>query len=63
MHARAPYMDQGSSVGLEDAIVLGRCISLAIHESREENERQAREALCLAMDKYVKERKMRVLRL
>ncbi|KAL4184182.1 hypothetical protein AMTRI_Chr11g158710 [Amborella trichopoda] len=53
----------GCSVGLKDAIVLGRCVGLAIRESREEIERQAREAICLAMEKYVKKRKMRVLRM
>ncbi|KAL4184185.1 hypothetical protein AMTRI_Chr11g158740 [Amborella trichopoda] len=64
LHAMGPYLGQGCSVGLEDAIVLGRCIGLAIRKAQEENDRQTtREAISSAIEKYAKERKMRVLRM
>ncbi|ERN14752.1 zeaxanthin epoxidase, chloroplastic-like [Amborella trichopoda] len=63
LHVMGPYLGQGCSVGLEDAIVLGRCIGLAIRKAQEENDRQTREAISSAIAKYAKERKMRVLRM
>ncbi|XP_006836914.2 zeaxanthin epoxidase, chloroplastic [Amborella trichopoda] len=63
MHAMGPYLGQGCSLGLEDSIVLSRCIGSAMRKARKENDRQTREAISSAIEKYVKERKMRVLRM
>ncbi|GMP77950.1 hypothetical protein CsSME_00034056 [Camellia sinensis var. sinensis] len=51
MHVMGPFLGQGGSAGLEDAIVLTRCFQMMMHKVGE------------AMDQYVKERRMRVVRL
>ncbi|KAI8527022.1 hypothetical protein RHMOL_Rhmol12G0044400 [Rhododendron molle] len=68
MHVMGPFLGQGGSAALEDAIVLARCLSRkfvnpvdCLHSERE-TMRMMHE-VGEAMDQYVKERRMRVLRL
>ncbi|KAG5520824.1 hypothetical protein RHGRI_033406 [Rhododendron griersonianum] len=69
MHVMGPFLGQGGSAALEDAIVLARCLSRKfvnpvdrLHNSERETMRMMHE-VGEAMDQYVKERRMRVLRL
>ncbi|KAI5342449.1 hypothetical protein L3X38_010324 [Prunus dulcis] len=61
MHAMGPFLAQGGSACLEDAIVLARCLARTtqIHRNARGTKMQVEEAF----DEYLKERKMRVLRL
>ncbi|XP_042475581.1 monooxygenase 1-like [Macadamia integrifolia] len=77
MHVMGPFVGQGGSAALEDAVVLGRCFAqemvagleserskknnLDWKEQKEEMEMSKR--IEKAIDRYVKERKMRILRL
>ncbi|XP_020518965.1 zeaxanthin epoxidase, chloroplastic isoform X1 [Amborella trichopoda] len=63
MHAMGPYTGQGCAVGLEDSVVLGRCLGLAMRGCHEESEDQTRVRISMALERYVKERKMRVIRM
>ena len=75
MHVMGPFLGQGGSAALEDAIVLARCLAQKIdhydHETTEENinngnynKRQLElKKVEEAMDLYVKERRMRLVRL
>ncbi|KAI8004227.1 Monooxygenase 1 [Camellia lanceoleosa] len=65
MHVMGPFLGQGGSAGLEDAIVLARCLYQKLSEV---NQIQSRSQMMMhkvgeAMDQYVKERRMRVVRL
>ncbi|CAL5416721.1 unnamed protein product [Camellia sinensis] len=65
MHAMGPFLGQGGSAGLEDAIVLARCLCQKLSEV---DQIQSRSQMMMhkvgeAMDQYVKERRMRVVRL
>ncbi|GMY07976.1 monooxygenase 1-like isoform X1 [Fagus crenata] len=65
MHVMGPFLGQGGSAGIEDAIVLARCLSQKMHEfdittnGRQVLVHKVEEAL----DQYVKERRMRLVRL
>ncbi|XP_073226092.1 monooxygenase 1-like isoform X1 [Cicer arietinum] len=58
MHATGPFIAQGGSASIEDAIVLARCLAQKMHNSTkviiDHN------VIEEAFDKYVKERKMRI---
>lgn len=63
-HAMAPFIAQGGSASLEDAVVLARCLArkttlVGIPSGRRSSKMMVEEAL----DEYLKERKPRVLRL
>ncbi|CAL5413828.1 unnamed protein product [Camellia sinensis] len=65
MHVMGPFLGQGGSAGLEDAIVLARCLYQKLSEV---DQIQSRSQMMMhkvgeAMDQYVKERRMRVVRL
>ncbi|CAL5413827.1 unnamed protein product [Camellia sinensis] len=65
MHVMGPFLGQGGSAGLEDAIVLARCLYPKLSEV---DQIQSRSQMMMhkvgeAMDQYVKERRMRVVRL
>lgn len=56
MHATGPFIAQGGSASIEDALVLARCLAQKkAEETAEINIAEAEEAF----DQYVKERKMR----
>lgn len=59
MHAMGPFLAQGGSASLEDAIVLARCLSKVIEHGGEFSPVLVGRAL----SRYVKERKMRVVKL
>ncbi|XP_039688810.1 monooxygenase 1 [Medicago truncatula] len=58
MHATGPFIAQGGSASIEDAIVLARCLAQKMHNTT--NGIMARSTVEEAFDKYVKERKMRI---
>ncbi|KAI8004647.1 Monooxygenase 1 [Camellia lanceoleosa] len=65
MHVMGPFLGQGGSAGLEDAIVLARCLYQKLSEV---DQIQSRSQMMMhkvgeAMDQYMKERRMRVVRL
>ncbi|KAH0721340.1 hypothetical protein KY285_006608 [Solanum tuberosum] len=55
MHVMGPFLGQGGSSGIEDAVVLGRNLAKTINRSCFDHEE--------ALDQYIKERKMRVVKL
>ena len=63
MHIMGPFLGQGGSVAVEDAIVLARCLAPKLQE--ENLERNGREMMVQkvgeALDAYVKERRMRLV--
>lgn len=66
MHVMGPFLGQGGSAGLEDAIVLARHLAPKMNEIEEMVEcKKDLEIRRIgdALDGYVKERKMRVVRL
>ncbi|MQM23154.1 hypothetical protein Taro_056217 [Colocasia esculenta] len=65
MHVMGPFIGQGGSCGLEDTIVLARNLSVALNEAPETelSDDLLRNRVSAALDNYVKERKLRVLRL
>lgn len=66
MHAMGPFIAQGGSAALEDAVVLARCFAetiggIGIHDRISHKEWRMR--IEMAIHKYEKERKMRVVKL
>ncbi|XP_061359378.1 monooxygenase 1-like [Gastrolobium bilobum] len=59
MHATGPFIAQGGSASIEDAVVLARCVSQKMHNGKKT--RRERYILEEAFDQYVKERRMRIL--
>ncbi|KAA3476171.1 zeaxanthin epoxidase, chloroplastic-like isoform X2 [Gossypium australe] len=57
LHAMAPFLAQGGSASLEDAVVLARCLSQNMGIAIDPTGVKAARA---ALDQYAKERKMRV---
>ncbi|KDO51363.1 hypothetical protein CISIN_1g048694mg, partial [Citrus sinensis] len=53
MHVMAPFIGQGGSAGIEDAVVLARCLA--------RNTMPQYEKIGEALDEYVKERRTRLL--
>ncbi|KAI8527023.1 hypothetical protein RHMOL_Rhmol12G0044500 [Rhododendron molle] len=71
MHVMGPFLGQGGSAALEDAIVLARCLSHKFvnpvdrvpNSERETTRMMMIREVGEAIDQYVKERRMRVVRL
>ncbi|XP_038989533.1 monooxygenase 1-like isoform X2 [Phoenix dactylifera] len=65
MHVMGPFLGQGGSAGLEDAIVLARCLSQEMPMGPEGaiSDRELCRRIGRAMSKYVNERRLRVMRL
>ncbi|KAJ4968782.1 hypothetical protein NE237_015483 [Protea cynaroides] len=76
MHIMGPFVGQGGAAALEDAVVLGRCLAQEMamkpmtadldtkrSEKEEEEEKAMSKKIEKAIDRYVKERRMRILRL
>ncbi|XP_068649366.1 monooxygenase 1-like [Aristolochia californica] len=64
MHVMGPYLQQGGATGLEDAVVLGRCLADGLQMNvKDRNGKIWREGVEMALDKYVKERRMRIFML
>ncbi|XP_062150393.1 monooxygenase 1-like [Alnus glutinosa] len=64
MHIMGPFLGQGGSAALEDAVVLARCLASKLREVN--LERNGRETMVVqkvgeALDAYVKERRMRLV--
>ncbi|KAI4331993.1 hypothetical protein L6164_016936 [Bauhinia variegata] len=60
MHATGPFLAQGGSASIEDAVVLGRCLAQKIMKI-DKNVVRVETLVKEAFDNYVKERKMRIL--
>ncbi|KAB8933558.1 hypothetical protein FH972_026844 [Carpinus fangiana] len=66
MHAMGPFLGQGGSAGIEDAIVLARCLAQKMHEI-DHVKTSGRQVMISphkvgeAFDEYVKERRMRLV--
>ncbi|XP_048335290.2 monooxygenase 1-like isoform X2 [Ziziphus jujuba] len=67
MHVMGPFLGQGGSAALEDAIVLARCLAQKIGVGGGDMERNGREIIQRkvgeAIDAYVEERRTRLVRL
>ncbi|XP_077246700.1 monooxygenase 1-like isoform X3 [Tasmannia lanceolata] len=63
MHVMGPFLGQGGSAGLEDAIVLARCLAKEICLDQSSNDRNLRIRFEFGLDNYIKERKTRILML
>ncbi|KAF8007607.1 hypothetical protein BT93_K1572 [Corymbia citriodora subsp. variegata] len=61
MHAMGPFLGQGGSAALEDTIVLARC--LAPHMTSLDHGELSKERIGGALDSYISERRMRLVRL
>ncbi|XP_027356779.1 monooxygenase 1-like [Abrus precatorius] len=60
MHATGPFIAQGGSASIEDAIVLARSLAQKMHNPYRSDQRE-KKAIEEALDQYVKERRMRLL--
>ncbi|KAK7834601.1 monooxygenase 1 [Quercus suber] len=65
MHVMGPFLGQGGSVALEDAIILARCLAQKRHEIdiKTNGSQVIAYKVGEALDQYVKERRMRLVRL
>ncbi|XP_075674462.1 monooxygenase 1-like [Castanea sativa] len=65
MHAMGPFLGQGGSVALEDAIILARCLARKRHEidTKTNGSQVIAYKVGEALDQYVKERRMRLVQL
>ncbi|KAF3440930.1 hypothetical protein FNV43_RR19216 [Rhamnella rubrinervis] len=63
MHIMGPFLGQGSSVALEDGVVLGRCLARKIHDQADfqGNQSSIQKKVGEAMDAFVRERRMRLV--
>nr|GMD65221.1 zeaxanthin epoxidase, chloroplastic-like [Ipomoea batatas] len=61
MHVMGPFVGQGGASGLEDAVVLGRCLAKAMSGIEGNNKKEKIANVEAGLDQYVKERRMRVL--
>lgn len=62
MHVMGPFMGQGAASALEDAVVLARCLAQGMC-NRNVSSWQLQKSIGKALDKYVRERRIRVIRL
>ncbi|KAK9691393.1 hypothetical protein RND81_09G194500 [Saponaria officinalis] len=62
-HVMGPFLGQGGSAALEDAIVLARCLSKKMCGSGESRTVLSDEKAKEALNEYVKERRLRVMQL
>ncbi|KAJ7949626.1 FAD-dependent urate hydroxylase [Quillaja saponaria] len=63
MHVMGPFLGQGGSAGIEDAIVLARCLAPKLKEYDSVvsgKEMMVQKVLAEALDEYLKERRMRL---
>ncbi|KAL2939090.1 Monooxygenase 1 [Bienertia sinuspersici] len=63
-HVMGPFLGQGGSAALEDAVVLARCLSKKISDNADQNGRRmhmSAQKVVEALDEYLKERKRRVV--
>ncbi|KAB1211143.1 3-hydroxybenzoate 6-hydroxylase 1 [Morella rubra] len=61
MHIMGPFLGQGGSAGVEDAIVLARCLAPTWHEvNLEKNGPKMEQKVGDALDAYLEERRMRL---
>lgn len=58
MHATGPFIAQGGSASIEDAVVLARCLAKKMHHTK--NKTRKRNVVNEAFDQYVKKRRMRI---
>ncbi|KAM4089104.1 hypothetical protein ACB094_07G123800 [Castanea mollissima] len=65
MHVMGPFLAQGGSAALEDAIILARCLAQKRHEIdiKTNGSQVIAHKVGEALDQYVKERRMRLVRL
>nr|POE92142.1 fad-dependent urate hydroxylase [Quercus suber] len=65
MHVMGPFLAQGGSAALEDAIILARCLAQKRHETdiKTNGSQVIAHKIGEALDQYVKERRMRLVRL
>ncbi|GLT74637.1 hypothetical protein SLA2020_464240 [Shorea laevis] len=67
MHVMGPFLGQGGSAALEDAIVLARCLAQRLHQIDLKAEgrqmRVTQNVIGEAMDQFVNERRMRLAKL
>lgn len=65
MHVMGPFLGQGGSAGVEDSIVLARCLAPTLLEVNLEKGDRSRmvQKVGEALDAYAKERRMRLVRL
>ncbi|KAJ4847349.1 hypothetical protein Tsubulata_010408 [Turnera subulata] len=66
MHVMGPFLGQGGSAGIEDAVVLARCLSQKMNSvgqlaSNASEDHILWQQIGEAMDQYVKERRMRLV--
>nr|GLL44411.1 uncharacterized protein LOC109177309 [Ipomoea trifida] len=61
MHVMGPFVGQGGASGLEDAVVLGRCLGMAMSGIEGNNKKEKIAKIEAGLDQYVKERRIRVL--
>ncbi|GLT60522.1 hypothetical protein SLA2020_344930 [Shorea laevis] len=67
MHVMGPFLGQGGSAALEDAIVLARCLAQKLHQidlkAEGRHMRVTQNVIGEAMDQFVNERRMRLVKL
>lgn len=63
MHAMGPFIAQGGSSSLEDAVVFSRCFSKMTCGVDSSISQEWKVSVEVAIDRYIRERKMRILRL
>ncbi|KAJ8769986.1 hypothetical protein K2173_009068 [Erythroxylum novogranatense] len=61
MHVVAPFLGQGGSVCLEDAVVLARCLAKHVEVSANQDGHRITKGVEAGLDLYVKERRMRLV--
>jgi 2-polyprenyl-6-methoxyphenol hydroxylase-like FAD-dependent oxidoreductase len=60
MHAMGPFIGQGGSAGLEDAVVLARSLARAAVDDGDDNAREKKMVVGEAIGEYVRERRPRL---
>ncbi|KAE9454956.1 hypothetical protein C3L33_13145, partial [Rhododendron williamsianum] len=63
MHVMGPFLGQGGSIALEDAVVLARCLARVHrgHDNNGENTGNDSTSIELAIDEYVRQRRTRLV--
>ncbi|XP_031282175.1 monooxygenase 1-like [Pistacia vera] len=63
MHVMTPSIGQGGSTGIEDAVVLARCMARKFHANNDHKIFKGQKIIEEAMDEYVNSRRMRLVQL
>ena len=63
MHVMGPFLGQGGSAALEDAVVLARCLAKEMCVRTTTEPKRNRNRIEAAMDQYVRERRLRLVHL